>query len=155
MENIISFPGLSERQLPAAKPTLERTEFGPGRSRAAVQTDIDLHVKARKAYARAVAWELACRDGDAIEQQLEDARECTERTYREMKDAARCLLICTPTDPKGLIDLLLYLEQNFSVLPDEITAGSHKSESLAFHLLRTVRLSLRGIAGFGKGRSGN
>jgi hypothetical protein len=58
-----------------------------------------------------------------------------------------------PTDPKGLVDLLMYLEKNFSVLPQEISQGAGANQSLAFDLLRTVRLSLREIAGLRKGRS--
>jgi hypothetical protein len=75
--------------------------------------------------------------------------------YREMQEAARHLLICMPTDPKGLVDLLLYLENNFSILPLEISQGrcNGDGQSLAFDLLRTVRLSLREIAGLRKGRS--
>jgi hypothetical protein len=38
-----------------------------------------------------------------------------------------------------------YLEQNFSVLPQEF-----HGRSLAFDLLRTLRLSLRKYAGYGK-----
>jgi hypothetical protein len=155
-DNVLNFPGSPPARRPAnpvAEPTPGETLYGPSRSRSAVQADIDAHISARKAYGKAVAWEAACRDGDAVEYQREEAREHTERTYREMKDAARHLLICMPTDPKGLVDLLLYLEQNFSVLPDEITSGSHKSESLAFHLLRAVRLSLREITGLRKGRA--
>jgi hypothetical protein len=56
MSTIITFPGSSERK-PATAVTaepaflvVEQTEFGPGRSRKAVQVDIDAHIKARKAY---------------------------------------------------------------------------------------------------------
>jgi hypothetical protein len=67
-----------------------------------------------------------------------------------MQNAARHLLICMPTDPKGFVDLLMYLEKNFSVLPQEITHGASATQSLGFDLLRTVRLSLRAIAKYGK-----
>jgi hypothetical protein len=50
-----------------------------------------------------------------------------------------------PTDIQALVDLLLYLEQNFGVLPHEL-----RNQSLAFFMLRTVRLSLRAIARHGK-----
>jgi len=50
-----------------------------------------------------------------------------------------------PTDPKALADLLMYLEKHFSLLPPEING-----KSLAFDLLRTMRLSLRHIAKYGK-----
>ena len=66
-----------------------------------------------------------------------------------MQASARNVLICMPTDPKALVDLLLYLEKNFSVLPQEFLRNGG-DESLAFYLLRTVRLSLRPIARYGK-----
>jgi hypothetical protein len=31
-----------------------------------------------------------------------------------------------PTEPKALVDLLLYLEKNFSVLPPEIACGANR-----------------------------
>ena len=40
--------------------------------------------------------------------------------------------------------------KNFSVLPPEIACGASNGQSLAFDLLRTVRLSLREIAKHGK-----
>ena len=153
MDNIVTFPGYSERKSSGAKPAQEQTEFGPSRSRGAVQVDIDAHIKARRAYGKAVAWEAAAQAEELPPYRIEEARCLTATAYREMKEAARNLIVCMPTDPKGLVDLLLYLEQNFSVLPEEITSGSHKAESLAFNLLRTVRLSLREIAGLRKGRS--
>ena len=60
------------------------------------------------------------------------------------------LVIVMPTELKGLVDLLLYLERNFSALPQEVTRGQPAEESLAFNLLRTVRLSLREVAKYGK-----
>ena len=57
-----------------------------------------------------------------------------------------------PTDLKALVDLLLYLEKNFSLLPPEISCGASNGQSLAFNLLQSVRLSLREIAKYGKNR---
>jgi hypothetical protein len=152
--NIVTFPGSSEREPTAAKPepTGEK-RYGSSRSRAAVQADIDAHIKSRKAYGKAVAWEAAAQDDDLPAYRIEEARCLTAMAYREMQEAARHLLICMPTDPKGLVDLLMYLEKNFSVLPQEISQGAGANQSLAFDLLRTVRLSLREIAGLRKGRS--
>jgi hypothetical protein len=62
-----------------------------------------------------------------------------------MQYRGRALVICMPTEHKALVDLLLYLEQNFSVLPLEF-----HDRSLAFDLLRTMRLSLRKQARYGK-----
>jgi hypothetical protein len=42
------------------------------------------------------------------------------------------------------------LEKNFSILPLELTQGVNGCQSLAFDLLRTMRLSLRRIAKYGK-----
>jgi hypothetical protein len=67
-----------------------------------------------------------------------------------MQEAARNLLICMPTDLKGLVDLLLYMEKNFSTLPQEIIHAGNGSQSLALDLLRTVRLSLRQITKYAK-----
>jgi hypothetical protein len=39
-----------------------RAEFGPSRSLSAVQADIDAHINARGAYAKAVAWEMAAQE---------------------------------------------------------------------------------------------
>jgi len=143
-DNIVKFPGRDVAPV-AALPVLggER-DWGPGRSRSAVQRDIDAHISARKAYARAVAWEAAAQDEELLPDKIEDARQHTVDAHREMQEAARNLLICMPTDPKGLIDVLMYLEKNFSVLPQEVFSSHNGGgQSLAFYLLRTVRLSLR------------
>jgi hypothetical protein len=67
-----------------------------------------------------------------------------------MTEAARNLLVVLPTSLIALVDLLFYLEKNFSVLPPEIACGASNGQSLALDLLRTVRLSLREIAKYGK-----
>ena len=67
-----------------------------------------------------------------------------------MQEAARGLLICMPTDPKGPVDLLMYMEKNFSVMPQEVIHGGGQGQSLAFDLRRTVRMSLREITKYGK-----
>jgi hypothetical protein len=99
---------------------------------------------------KAVAWEAAAEAEELPAHRIEEARQNTVTAYREMQEAARSLLICMPTDPKALVDLLLYMEKNFSVLPQEISHGASTGHSLAFDLLRTVRLSLREIARYGK-----
>jgi len=50
-----------------------------------------------------------------------------------MQQRGRSLVICMPHDPRALVDLLLYLEKNFTTLPLEVD-----SRSLAFDLLKTV-----------------
>jgi len=49
------------------------------------------------------------------------ARLRTAEAYQKMGEAARNLLICMPANLKGLVDLLMYLGKNFSVLPQEVT----------------------------------
>jgi hypothetical protein len=50
-----------------------------------------------------------------------------------MREAAVHLLIGTPTDPKGLVDVPIYLERHFSTLRREICG-----RSLAFEFLKTL-----------------
>jgi hypothetical protein len=78
------------------------------------------------------------------------ARANTAMAYREMQEAARHLLVCLPTDPKGLVDLLLYLEKNFSTLPPELIHAGSDGQSLAFDLLRTMRQTIRELVRYGK-----
>jgi hypothetical protein len=77
--------------------------------------------------------------------QIADAQLKAFEAYSEMTEAARRLFVVMPTEPKALVDLLLYLEKNFSILPPEIACGASNGQSLAFDLLRTARLSLRAI----------
>jgi hypothetical protein len=76
---------------------------------------------------------------------IEQARLDTFGLYQEMQECARGLVVVMPTSPRALVDLLLYLEKHFTTLPQEVNG-----RSLAFDLLRTVRLSLRKIAQYGK-----
>jgi hypothetical protein len=136
--NVVSFPGSSPARSPA-----EPAEKLNWRTRELVQKDINRHVAARRAYAMAVAWEA---EAENLGQgQLEEARKSTAKAFEEMEWWGRVLLVTMPTDPKGLVDLLMYLEKNFSVLPQELCG-----RSLALELLRTMRLSLRRIARDGK-----
>ena len=79
---------------------------------------------------------LPAQAGELPEYRIEEARANTAMAYREMQQAARHLLIRMPTDPKGLVDLSMYLEKNFSVLPQEVIHGG-SGQSLAGDLLRT------------------
>jgi hypothetical protein len=47
-----------------------------------------------------------------------------------MREAARNLLICMPTDLRGLVDLLMYMEKNFTVLPQGVTHGASAGQSI-------------------------
>jgi hypothetical protein len=127
---IFTFPGSSDTKatmaamtMPDAGPGLTRGErlYGPHRSREAVQRDIEAHVTARRAYGQ-VAWVAAAEAEGLPAANIEAARQDTARLYAEMQDAARHLVICMPTDPKALVDLLMYLEKHFSILPQEIWA---------------------------------
>jgi hypothetical protein len=64
-----------------------------------------------------------------------------------MRWRGRNLLIVMPTERRALVDLLLYLEKNFTILPQESSG-----RSLGFDLLRTMRLSLRKVEKYGQGR---
>jgi hypothetical protein len=120
------------------------------RTREGVKAHIDEHIKARDAYAKAAAWKMAAEAQNLPVAQIDQAQNEAWKRYLEMLEAGRRLLIVMPTDPKGLVDLLLYLEKNFTVLPPEITHAAGTTHSLAFDLLRTMRLSLRPIARYGK-----
>jgi hypothetical protein len=117
-----------------------------------VQRDIDRHIAARLAYGQALARVTAIEDGNLPTAQIADAHLKSYEAYVEMTEAARALLIVMPTDLKALVDLLLYLEKNFSTLPPDIANGVSNSQTLAFTLLQTVRLSLRRVAKYGKGK---
>jgi hypothetical protein len=135
-DNIISFPETIGR------PRLQEDEGAPPkvywRSRKHVGADIDQHIAARDAYGKAVAWEAAAESQNLPPAQIEEAREQTVKAFQKMQYRARSLLIVMPTDRRALVDLLLYLEQNFTILPQEMT-----KHSVTFEILRTVRLSLR------------
>jgi hypothetical protein len=160
MADIFTFPNsptnrekhvpISDDSEPAPQFTRGEQLYGPHRSREAVQRDIDAHVTARKAYGQAVAWLAAAEAENLPQANIEAARSETQVLYQEMQEAARHLLISMPTDSKALVDLLMYLEKNFSILPLELTHGASGCQSLAFDLLRTVRPSLRWIAKYGK-----
>jgi hypothetical protein len=51
--------------------------------------------------------------------QIADAQLKAFEAYGDMMETARRLLVVMPTEPKAPVDLLLYLEKNFSVSPPE------------------------------------
>ncbi|MCV0385867.1 MAG: hypothetical protein K5821_05470 [Nitrobacter sp.] len=149
MSNVVTFPrnSTSRGQLPFTSEDQEAPQKGDWRARMHVQTDIENHRAARRRYAEAVAWIAAAESANLPAVQIEAAKQDLVKLHAEVDDCARMLLIVMPTDVKGLIELLLYLERNFTVLPQAITYnGGGTTNSLAFDLLRTVRLSLREIA---------
>ncbi|MCG2639671.1 MULTISPECIES: hypothetical protein [Bradyrhizobium] len=160
MSNITQlFPGRGQPGRPHAekpKSTFEpnhlKRERLASRDRKQVQVDIDCHIAARFAYGQALARVQAIEDGNLPTAQIADAHLKAYEAYAKMTEAARQLLIVMPTDLKALVDLLLYLEKNFSLLPPEIATGVSNGQTLAFTLLQTVRLSLRRIAKYGKGK---
>jgi hypothetical protein len=150
-DNVITFPNAGalpkgERTIPiASEPDDESPKKVDWRSRENVLKDIRAHEAARDTYAKAVAWLAAAEAEGLSEACIEAARQDTAQFYAEMQESAYHLVVCMPTDPKALVDLLMYLEKHFSILPQEICG-----RSLAFELLKTVRLSLRRIAKYGK-----
>ena len=151
MSNLIRFPGNhTEQPETRAEHAWERRERLASRDREAVLRDIDRHIKARRAYAQAVAWTVAAEAEGLPPANIEAARQGAAEFFAEMQEAGRNLLIVMPTDLKALVDLLLYLEKNFSLLPPEIACSASNGQPLALMLLQTVRLSLREIAKYGK-----
>ncbi|MBR1157026.1 hypothetical protein [Bradyrhizobium sp. JYMT SZCCT0428] len=144
MNNVVSFPGHSPpRGTPAIvqEVPLEKVQ----RTRQRVDEDIEAHIAARAAYAKAVAWEAAAESESLPSSRIEEARRRSAEAFEELRFRGRALLVVMPTDPKGLVDLLLYLEKHFSILPQEING-----KSLALELVRTMRMSLRRIADYSK-----
>jgi hypothetical protein len=148
---IVKFPGSRQHEgtnLAASEPQEEApSKKRDWRTRERIREDIDLHVAARAAYGKAVAWEAAAESGNLPQSQIEETRKRTAQAFQEMTYRAQMLVVVMPTDGRALVDLLLYLEQNFSVLPQECNG-----RSLAFNLLRTMRLSLRKVEHYGVGR---
>ena len=125
-------------------------ELAPGprwRTREGVHQGIAEHEEARDRYAKGVAWLAAAEAENLPQANIEAARQDLVQLHAEMIESARRLIVVLPTDPKALVDLLMYLEKHFSLLPHEING-----RSLAFYLLRATRLSLREIANYRKGR---
>jgi hypothetical protein len=104
-------------------------------------------VAARETYGKAVAWEVAAESQNLPTAQIEEARQRTAKAFEEMRYRGQNLVTVMPTDRRALVDLLLYLEKNFTILPQEFCG-----RSLAFDLLKTMRLSLRKSEGYGKTR---
>jgi len=89
-----------------------------------------------------VAWTIAAESQNLPTAQIEQAHLAAFRLYEEMQQRGRSLVICMPHDPRALVDLLLYLEKNFTTLPLEVD-----SRSLAFDLLKTVNKHRSGTPG--------
>ena len=150
MSNVFQFSGF-QKSVPVVDGDQEvHARESNWLSREHVQGKIDAHIAARHAYGQALARVNAIEDGSLPVAQMADAQLKALEANSEMTEAARRLLIVMPTEPKALVDLLFYLEKNFSVLPPEIACGVSNGQSLAFDLLRTVRLSLRAISKYGK-----
>ncbi|QWG16113.1 hypothetical protein KMZ68_13775 [Bradyrhizobium sediminis] len=143
--NVVNFPA----------PAIPRPEIAAGaaeqaadfRSRDLVAHDIRQHEAARAHYAQAVAWTAAAEESNLPPAQIEDARKAVVEAFEEMNWRGRCLVVSMPTDLRGLVDLTMYLEKHFSILPPEVGG-----KSLALELLKTMRLSLRAVAKYGKHR---
>ncbi|MCA1512176.1 hypothetical protein [Bradyrhizobium sp. NBAIM01] len=150
MSNLIRFPGSSSVAHPA--PSIASPEAQTWRDRQWVIKDISRHVTAREAYAQAAMRAALMAEQNMPVAQIGQANLEAVKAYEEMREAANNLLLVMPTELTALIDLLLYLERNFSILPTEIIHASGNGQSLALDVLRTVRLSLRKIARYGKGK---
>ncbi|MGX4804863.1 hypothetical protein [Bradyrhizobium guangdongense] len=152
MSNLICFPG-GHSAAHTALPTQPDGDATPAsRDRQWVLQDIQRHVNARQAYAQAALRAALMAEQNMPVAQIGQANLEAVQAYEEMREAAMNLLLVMPTEPTALIDLLLYLERNFSILPVEVVHASGNGQSLALDVLRTVRLSLRKIVQYGKGK---
>lgn len=135
MADIFKFSG-SRTEQPATTETFEpgwkRRERLASRDRAAVQHDMDRHVAARRAYKQALARATLLEEQNLPAAQIGQAHEQALEAYTETTEAARAPLVVMPTDVRALVDLLLYLEKNFSLLPPDIASGASNGQSLAF-----------------------
>jgi hypothetical protein len=69
---------------------------------------------------RAVAWLAAAEDGNLPAANIEATRDDTIGLKMELEEAARSLATTVPHDRRALIDLLMYMEKHFSLLPHEV-----------------------------------
>jgi hypothetical protein len=145
---IITFGGRTTTQptTEAEADTYLKAVAAAYRSRDRVKEEIEAHTAARDAYSKAVLWEASAESQNLPTSQIEAARQRTAAAYHELKERGKMLIIFMPTDLRGLVDMLMYLEQNWSLIPDDLM---HR-RSLAFDLIRTTRLSLRAVAKYGK-----
>jgi hypothetical protein len=122
--DIFQFPGATPARgrTNAAAPEPDETfHTADWRSREHVQADINKHREKRDAMVgRAVAWEAAARERNLPEATIEEAYPLRLAAHNELEYPGRHLLICMPTDRRALVDLLLYLEKNFTILPQEM-----------------------------------
>jgi hypothetical protein len=133
-DNVLKFPGPDGGWISHGPSELEEAPAKPlWRAREHLQEEISRHTAGpgRPTDRQAVAWEAAAESGNLSPAQIEEARKRTAVAFEEMQLRGRMLLVAMPTDPRGLVDLLMYLEKNFSILPQE-SCG----RSLAFDLLR-------------------
>ena len=86
--------------------------------------DIKGHILARRTYQQGVAWLIAAKDQNLPSANSEAAREDVRTLHSEMVEAARRLVIVMPTDRKALCDLTMYLETNFTSLPEEVVRST-------------------------------
>ena len=85
-----------------------------------------------------MAWEAVAESENLPPAQIEEARKRTAEAFEEMRYRGRNLVICMlPSGARWSISCSTW-KKTFSVLPQEIS-----DRSLAFDLLRAIRLSLR------------
>jgi hypothetical protein len=83
MSDVIQFPGISPKRGRASpvsnKPQEDEPEQADWRSRASVKQDIEQHIAAREAFAKAVAWEAVAGSQNLPPAQIEEARGLRRR----------------------------------------------------------------------------
>jgi len=139
----------------SSEPASKRAEPEPEEncawlSREGMARRIREHEDARTAYSRAALWAAQAEAENLSPVQIDDARTKALLAGAELAECGRSLVVGMPTDLKALVDLLMYLEKHFSLLPQEING-----RSLAFFMLSTVRMSLRAVTKYGKHGGGD
>jgi hypothetical protein len=85
--NVVTFPGQTSKRGRANPLSSEPQEEAPKkvhwRTREDVEKDIDLHVAARRAHGKAVAWEAAAESENLPQAQIEEARKRTAEAFEE------------------------------------------------------------------------
>jgi hypothetical protein len=86
MDNIVSFPGQRGRaKSEFSDPQEQASNKLHWRSRENVQKDIEKHIAAREAFAKAMAWEAAAESQNLPPAQIEAARERSAKAFAEMR----------------------------------------------------------------------
>jgi hypothetical protein len=139
-DNVVKFPGNVPKRGRAVDDEPEIPNLrNDWRSPEGVKRQIAKHVAARNAYAKAVAWTIVAEEQNLPPAQIEQARQDTAELYQEMQECVRSLVISMPTDPRALVDLLLYLEKHFTTIAGVRPVAYREALASPDRTLRQVR----------------